>query len=86
MNRYVDLTEAIDTNHASFMDNADFQEADAVPLNGPLPESHYLEDEVRDIDACVWVPDDLCFFIHSWTGYARGCPHMGIVRGDGLEY
>jgi hypothetical protein len=45
--RYVDLTEAIDTNDASFMDNADFQEADAVPLNGPLPESHYLEDEVR---------------------------------------
>ncbi|CAE7853797.1 Ift172, partial [Symbiodinium microadriaticum] len=45
LNRYVDLTEAIDTNDASFMDNTDFQEADAIPLNGPLPDTHYLEDE-----------------------------------------
>jgi intraflagellar transport protein 172 len=46
LNRYVDLTEAIDTNDASFMDNADFQDCDAIPLNGPLPECHYLEEEV----------------------------------------
>ena len=45
--RYVDLTEAIDTNDASFMDNADFQDCDAIPLNGPLPDRHYLEDEVN---------------------------------------
>lgn len=45
-NRYVDLTEAIDTGDTSFLDNGDFQDADALPLNGPLPESHYLEDEV----------------------------------------
>lgn len=42
----MDLTEAIDTNDASFMDNADFQDCDAIPLNGPLPERHYLEEEV----------------------------------------
>lgn len=42
----MDLTEAIDTGDASFLDTGDFNDADAIPLNGPLPESHYLEDEV----------------------------------------
>jgi hypothetical protein len=46
MIRYVDLTEAIDTGDASFLDTGDFNEADAIPLNGPLPDKHYLEDEV----------------------------------------
>lgn len=45
--RYVDITEAIDTNDASFMDNSDFQTADAIPLNVDLPEAHYVDNEVR---------------------------------------
>jgi len=55
LNRYVDLTEAIDTNDSSFMDNADFQDADAIPLNSPLPHSHYLEDEDMREDVRTWV-------------------------------
>lgn len=47
LNKYVDITEAIDTNDASFMDNSDFQGADAIPLNVALPESHYVDNEVR---------------------------------------
>ena len=46
LNKYVDITEAIDTNDASFMDNSDFQGADAIPLNVALPESHYVDNEV----------------------------------------
>ena len=42
----MDITEAIDTNDASFMDNSDFQTADAIPLNVALPQSHYLDSEV----------------------------------------
>ena len=44
--RYVDLTEAIDTGDASFMDNTDYQDTDAIPLNAPLPTTHYLTSEV----------------------------------------
>lgn len=29
------------------MDNSEYQDTDAIPLNGPLPSSHYLGDEVR---------------------------------------
>jgi len=43
----VDLTEAIDPGDASFLDNADYHDVDAVPLNGSLPSSHYLPREVR---------------------------------------
>jgi hypothetical protein len=58
----VDLTEAIDTNDASFMDNADFQDCDAIPLNGPLPESHYLEEEVRIVLLLYWIRLTYIFF------------------------
>jgi intraflagellar transport protein 172 len=49
LNRYVDLTEAIESNDPSFLDNSEFQDTDAVPLNGPLPTSQYLRDEVSCI-------------------------------------
>lgn len=39
LNRYVDLTEAIDEGDASLLDNSDFAEATNVPLvnDGTLP-------------------------------------------------
>lgn len=43
---YVDLTEAIETSDASFLDNSEYQDTDAIPLNGPLPSIQYLNDEV----------------------------------------
>ena len=46
--RYVDLSEAIDTEDASFLDNTEFTDTDAVPLNTTLPTAHYLVDEVTD--------------------------------------
>lgn len=45
--RYVDLTEAIDAADASFLDNTDFQDADAIPLHEALPRHHYLDHEVN---------------------------------------
>jgi hypothetical protein len=48
-NRYVDLTEAIESNDPTFLDNSEFQDTDAVPLNGPLPSTQYLRDEVLNI-------------------------------------
>ena len=28
------------------MDNSDYQDADAIPLNPPIPSSHYIPEEV----------------------------------------
>ena len=44
--RYVDLTEAIDASDSSFLDNTEFQDADAIPLQDTLPKRHYLDSEV----------------------------------------
>ena len=86
--RYVDLTEAIDTGDGSFLDNSDLQDADAVPLNGPLSETHYLDDEVC---FCFFI----CFFFSFFflffficfinynsfliIGYERRCSYMGFI-------
>jgi intraflagellar transport protein 172 len=54
-NRYVDLTEAIETGDSSFLDNIDYQTADAIPTNGPVPTSHYLNDESEREEVKTWV-------------------------------
>lgn len=46
MRSYVDLTEAIDANDASFLDNTELQDADAIDLQAALPLKHYLDNEV----------------------------------------
>jgi intraflagellar transport protein 172 len=55
LNRYVDITEAIDSQDASFLDNADYHDTDAVPLQGPLPEKHYLVSEDSREEVRTWV-------------------------------
>jgi intraflagellar transport protein 172 len=39
LNRYVDLAEAIDSQDASFLDNGDYHDTDAVPLQASLPQT-----------------------------------------------
>jgi len=55
LNRYVDLTEAIDANDASFLDNSEFQDADAIPLSDTLPMKHYLDSEDDREEVRTWV-------------------------------
>eukprot|EP01034_Spumella_vulgaris_P020636 gene20636-26451_t len=54
LNRYVDLTEAIDSNDASFLDNTEFLEADAIPLQDNLPAKHYLGHEDDREEVRTW--------------------------------
>jgi len=65
--RYVDLTEAIDANDASFLDNTEFQDADAIPLQEALPPKHYLDNEVSDIElrptAAAASSKKMCVFV-----------------------
>jgi intraflagellar transport protein 172 len=58
LNRYVDLAEAIDTNDASFMDNSEYQDVDAIHdtiFAGPLPSVHYIRDEDTREEVRTWV-------------------------------
>eukprot|EP01038_Epipyxis_sp_PR26KG_P006699 gene6699-9188_t len=58
LNRYVDLTEAIDypKDAANYLDNSEFSEADAIPLNdAPLPGKHYLDSEDDREEVRTWV-------------------------------
>lgn len=78
---YVDITEAIDTSDASFMDNSEYQDADGLPLNGPMPTTHYLKDEVRFHTEV----SNLNFSFMSSIGYvgcSRRCAYLGAVCGN----
>eukprot|EP00597_Dinobryon_sp_UTEXLB2267_P013909 CAMPEP_0170126096 /NCGR_PEP_ID=MMETSP0020_2-20130122/19456_1 /TAXON_ID=98059 /ORGANISM="Dinobryon sp., Strain UTEXLB2267" /LENGTH=1612 /DNA_ID=CAMNT_0010358929 /DNA_START=619 /DNA_END=5457 /DNA_ORIENTATION=- len=55
LNRYVDLTEAIDASDSSFLDNTEFQDADAIPLQDTLPKRHYLDSEDDREEVRTWV-------------------------------
>jgi intraflagellar transport protein 172 len=55
LNRYVDITEAIDSQDPSAVDNTDFHDTDAVPLQSPLPKDHYLRDEDSREEVRTWV-------------------------------
>jgi intraflagellar transport protein 172 len=47
LNRYVDLTEAIEEGDASMIENSDFAAATNVPFTDILPTQQYLPDEVN---------------------------------------
>lgn len=55
LNRYVDLSEAIDTGDYSMIDNGDYNEADDIPLDGPPSSFHYLPNEDAREDVRTWV-------------------------------
>ena len=77
--RYVDLTEAIDASDSSFLDNTEFQDADAIPLQDTLPKRHYLDNEALFLFTLMILLCDIVPF----TGRQRGSAHVGTVGGNG---
>ncbi|CAN0111442.1 unnamed protein product, partial [Ectocarpus sp. 12 AP-2014] len=57
LNRYVDLTEAIDEGNASLLDNSDFAEATNVPLvdDRTLPTKQHIPVEAEREEVRDWV-------------------------------
>jgi intraflagellar transport protein 172 len=53
LNRYLDLSEAMEEGEAAILENADFENTD-VPFDIELPSRQYLSEERRD-DARSWV-------------------------------
>eukprot|EP01041_Mallomonas_annulata_P001132 gene1132-2194_t len=53
-NRYIDLSEAIETNDSSFMDNTEYNDTDAVPLDVSPGQIHYLSEDARE-EVRTWV-------------------------------
>mmetsp|Transcript_13647 Transcript_13647/g.22174 ORF Transcript_13647/g.22174 Transcript_13647/m.22174 type:complete len:124 (+) Transcript_13647:2-373(+) len=49
LNRYLDLSEAIDEGELGDLDNADFQDTDIPePHKNPLPKSQFLSGQARE--------------------------------------
>lgn len=58
LNRYVDITEAIDSGgDTNMLDNTEYHDTDAIPLihNGSLPSNHYIRDEDKREEVRTWV-------------------------------
>lgn len=55
LNRYVDITEAIDSGDINMLDNTDYQDLDAIPLGVALPKQHYLNDDDDREEVRTWV-------------------------------
>jgi intraflagellar transport protein 172 len=55
LNRYVDLTEAIEEGSAALLENSDFAAATAVPFPDALPPQQYLPDEDAREEVRDWV-------------------------------
>ena len=55
LNKYMDLTEAMEEGDASGLENADMAAATAVPFSDVLPEKQYLPDEDAREEVRDWV-------------------------------
>ncbi|CAN0248086.1 unnamed protein product, partial [Discosporangium mesarthrocarpum] len=55
LNRYVDLTEAIEDGDPGALDNADFAEATNVPVIETLPTRQYVPNESEREEVRDWV-------------------------------
>lgn len=55
LNRYVDLTEAIEEGDASQIDNTDFAHATSVPIISELPKHQYMPDDADREKVRDWV-------------------------------
>ena len=55
LNRYVDLTEAIEEGDAGLIDNSDFADVDHISADFELPPKQYLSDEDEREEVRDWV-------------------------------
>lgn len=55
LNRYVDISEAIDAEDVSLLDGSDLMDADGIPPQDYLPSKHFLESEDDREDVRTWV-------------------------------
>ncbi|XP_030838935.1 intraflagellar transport protein 172 homolog isoform X2 [Strongylocentrotus purpuratus] len=53
LNRFLDLTEAIEEGSLDILDNTDFQDTD-IPFEVPLPEKQHIADDLRE-EVKEWV-------------------------------
>ena len=47
LNRYLDLTEAMDDPDAGPLENADFVNTD-IPFDFHIPDAHYIPEDMRE--------------------------------------
>jgi intraflagellar transport protein 172 len=86
LNRYVDIVEAIDAQDASYLDNSEYHEADAIPLDAALPTDQYAGNERDREDVRTWVlsvvTDSTIEQRFPNRQMARGTLYEGIFSSD----
>lgn len=53
LNRYLDLTEAMDDPDAGPLENADFVDTD-IPFNFTVPDVHFITEPMRE-EVSLWL-------------------------------
>lgn len=81
LNRYVDITEAMDAADPSLLDSNDLHEADALPLHiDTLPLAHYLSEEEDREEVRTWV-----LSVVTDSGIDQRLPSRDAVRNTLYE-
>ncbi len=68
LNRYLDLSEAMEDPDAGPIENADFVQTD-IPYDFHLPDKHYLPESKREqVSCCVSTPGapDACLCLRPY--------------------
>lgn len=78
LNRYLDLTEAMEDADGSAIENADFVQTD-IPFDFHLPEKHYLSEARREeVGGLQWLERP----VPPLEG-ASSCGSLGLLTGGG---
>ena len=78
LNRYLDLTEAMEDADGSAIENADFVQTD-IPFDFHLPEKHYLPEARREeVAGLQWLQRAV-----PVTAGASGCGSLWLLTGGG---
>lgn len=66
LNRYLDLTEAMDDPDAGPLENADFVDTD-IPFDFTIPDAHFITEAMREeVDTASFIRSFIRSFIHSF--------------------
>ena len=67
LNRYLDLTEAMDDPDAGPLENADFVDTD-IPFDFTIPDAHFITEAMREeVDTASCIHSFIRSFVHSFV-------------------
>ena len=79
LNRYLDLTEAMDDPDAGPLENADFVDTD-IPFDFTIPDAHFITEAMREeVDTAAKMHSFIHSLVHSLVPQAW-FPVLGYIQ------